>query len=125
MVRGELYESEQKLMLLKRTPSAVPCGLLWKPLQYDSSLRYNLLSMTRKTLAVEPPVFPNTFVMHIDVSRRLCVSIIFLVETSFPVLPYAAKKLDSYVFLENSSNVLPLKRTVDVPSFILIPTPIS
>lgn len=78
MVRGELYESGQKLMLLKRAPAAEPCGLLWKPLQYDSSLKYNLLSITRKTLAVEPPVLPNTFVMLIDVSRPFeCVYYIF------------------------------------------------
>lgn len=78
MVRGEVYESGQKIMLLKRAPSAEPCGLLWKPLQYDSCLKYNLLSMTRKTLAVEPPVFPNIFVMLIDVSRPfVCVYYIF------------------------------------------------
>lgn len=78
MVRGELYESGQKITLLKRAPSTKPCGLLWKPLQYDSSLKYDLLSMTRKTLAVEPPVFPNTFVMLIDVSWPfVCVYYIF------------------------------------------------
>lgn len=92
---GELYEYGQKLMLLKRAPSAVPCGLLWKPLRYDSSLKYNLLSMTRKPLAVEPPVFPNTFVMLIDVSRPFVCVYYILVEMFFPVLPYAAKKLDS------------------------------
>lgn len=65
-------------MLLKRAPSAEPCGLLWKPLQYDSCLKYNLLSMTRKMLAVEPPVFPNIFVMLIDVSKPfVCVYYIF------------------------------------------------
>lgn len=48
MVRGELYESGQKLMLLKRAPAAEPCGFLWKPQQYDSSFKYNLFSMTKK-----------------------------------------------------------------------------